>query len=385
MPRFSILIPTRNRCELLGNAIRSALAQNFDDIEIIVSDNNSSDGTQETIALFDDPRLRAIKTDKTLAMPYHWDWAIQHTRGEFVTVLCDDDALLPSLCERANTALRETESSLVYWRRMSYVYPNWQGEETKNAVRVRRSTGRIIPHRAKEALAQWYNTCAYLRHSPMVFNGFCRRRLIQDILDKAGSFFLPPSPDIGASLALLSHLDTYYELDMPLALAGVSPRSIGATSSTTRGEATQTFIREFDEEIHQHTPYKAMTITVAVAEVLLRGKRILPSALADYEVNWPAFWIGCYADLLRYRDNGVEMATDLIELERTIEQHRPGQTRAIRREAESRVATERRRKYLKNIRRRLPSSLRRNKGVIQGDYGGFSNIFECASRLEKLI
>ena len=45
MPRFSIVMPTRNRAALLPWAIRSALEQRFDDFEVVVSDNASSDRT----------------------------------------------------------------------------------------------------------------------------------------------------------------------------------------------------------------------------------------------------------------------------------------------------------------------------------------------------
>ena len=48
-PLFSIVIPTHNRGHLLGNALRSALAQDFDDYEIVVVANGCSDNTREVV------------------------------------------------------------------------------------------------------------------------------------------------------------------------------------------------------------------------------------------------------------------------------------------------------------------------------------------------
>src|SRR5262245_27225837 len=92
-PLFTSLMPTRNRSHLLRYAIRCALAQTNGDYEIIVSDNDSSDDTPNVIKEFDDPKLRSIRTPKSLNMPDHWEWAIDHARGEYVTFLCDDDGM----------------------------------------------------------------------------------------------------------------------------------------------------------------------------------------------------------------------------------------------------------------------------------------------------
>ena len=57
-PFFSIVIPTRNRATLIVRAIDSALLQDFSDFEIVIVDNGSTDGTEEVIANYNDPRIR---------------------------------------------------------------------------------------------------------------------------------------------------------------------------------------------------------------------------------------------------------------------------------------------------------------------------------------
>jgi len=99
-PRLSIVIPTVNRSYCVGRAIESALAQTYPHIEIIVSDNGSSDGTQEVIARYDDPRLRKYRHEETMPSALHGSFVVDQARGEFFLGLSDDDFLEPAFAER---------------------------------------------------------------------------------------------------------------------------------------------------------------------------------------------------------------------------------------------------------------------------------------------
>ncbi len=70
-PRVTVAISTWNRADLVGRAIASALAQTFDNIEILVVDDGSTDGTPEAIARFDDRRLRTVRLERDQPGPEH--------------------------------------------------------------------------------------------------------------------------------------------------------------------------------------------------------------------------------------------------------------------------------------------------------------------------
>lgn len=63
-PQISIILPTHNRADVLGRAVRSVLAQTFDQLELIVVDDASTDATAELVAGFDDPRIRYLRVEK---------------------------------------------------------------------------------------------------------------------------------------------------------------------------------------------------------------------------------------------------------------------------------------------------------------------------------
>src|SRR5262245_51577835 len=94
MPRFSIVIPTRNRENTLRHTLRTCLAQDFADFEIVVSDNDSPPAVREVVASFADSRIKYFRTPRLLAMSDSWEFALEHAAGEFVTVIGSDDGLL---------------------------------------------------------------------------------------------------------------------------------------------------------------------------------------------------------------------------------------------------------------------------------------------------
>lgn len=98
--QVSIGIPTINRSELALRAIRSVLAQTYRDIELIVSDDASTDDTVERIREIDDPRLIVFVQKQRLGLVGNFDFCLRHASGEFFLLLGDDDVLLPTAIER---------------------------------------------------------------------------------------------------------------------------------------------------------------------------------------------------------------------------------------------------------------------------------------------
>src|SRR6202008_2523053 len=89
-PFFSVVIPTKNRPSYLKDSIRSVLAQEFNDFELIVSDNFNDENTASVINEFSgDPRLRSYRTTNELNMISHWEFAAQKATGSYVILLTD--------------------------------------------------------------------------------------------------------------------------------------------------------------------------------------------------------------------------------------------------------------------------------------------------------
>ncbi|MGB1589772.1 MAG: glycosyltransferase family 2 protein, partial [Candidatus Poseidoniaceae archaeon] len=93
-PFLSVVIITRNRAELLSDAVRSTLNQSYENFELIVIDDGSTDDTVLTIQSFNDARIRLIST-KQSGIPKSRNLGVRMAKGEYVVIMDDDDLMLP--------------------------------------------------------------------------------------------------------------------------------------------------------------------------------------------------------------------------------------------------------------------------------------------------
>lgn len=95
-PLVSICIPTFNREQYLAQTIESALSQDYENIEVIVADNCSSDGTQDIVKKFmGDGRLSYYRNDTNIGMVGNWKGLLDNkVNGEWFLLLSDDDYLI---------------------------------------------------------------------------------------------------------------------------------------------------------------------------------------------------------------------------------------------------------------------------------------------------
>ena len=95
-PRVTIHLPTYNQGRFVAHALRGALDQTYDDYEVIVSDNHSTDETAAVLATFaGHPKLRVVKPPSFLGVVEHFKWAVAQSTSEYFSYLCSDDGLLP--------------------------------------------------------------------------------------------------------------------------------------------------------------------------------------------------------------------------------------------------------------------------------------------------
>lgn len=96
----SIVLPTCNRADLVGRAIRSVLTQTVVDFEVLVVDDGSTDTTAQVIAAISDPRIRSLRLDVNGGVSRARNTAITLARGQWIAFLDDDNEWAPNYLER---------------------------------------------------------------------------------------------------------------------------------------------------------------------------------------------------------------------------------------------------------------------------------------------
>ena len=98
-PYFSIVIPTYNRSDLFPYAVKSILKQTYDNVEVILSDNFSTDDSPDVASQFSDPRFRYVRTPRHFHIADAWEFARSHATGKLIMMLSDDDTLAATALE----------------------------------------------------------------------------------------------------------------------------------------------------------------------------------------------------------------------------------------------------------------------------------------------
>jgi glycosyltransferase involved in cell wall biosynthesis len=95
-PLFTIIIPTKDRASYLIDTIRTCINQNYKNLEIIISDDASSDNTKELVQEFvnTDKRVKYVRRDIPLGMRLNFEKTLELVKPGFVLALGGDDGLM---------------------------------------------------------------------------------------------------------------------------------------------------------------------------------------------------------------------------------------------------------------------------------------------------
>ena len=99
-PLVSVIIPTRNRVEMLCRAVNSVLSQTFDNLECIVVDDESHDNTEKVINSFEDDRLKYFRHEKNKGASAARNTGIRQSKGGLIAFLDDDDEWIATKLEK---------------------------------------------------------------------------------------------------------------------------------------------------------------------------------------------------------------------------------------------------------------------------------------------
>lgn len=285
-PRFSILIPTRNRAQTLKFAVCSCLAQDFDDYEIVICDNHSSPETRAVVESFASDKVRYERSDVPLAMSDNWELAVTHARGEFVTIVGDDDALMRHALSEANRLIEKHHPQLIRWAWAYYKWPDYSIRADASRLSFI-FTGQVDRVKSAELASVLLQEPKRYHELPMIYNSFVHRQLIDNLRNRTGRVFSALSPDVYSGFAFADLAGRFLSVSRPLGICGTSSHSTGQANVIGCGNSANNIGQQFFASCEQSglvwnpsVPRVVKSISAVIAESYAQYRTVLHGSAA---------------------------------------------------------------------------------------------------------
>ncbi len=311
-PFFSVVIPTKNRPALLQDAIRSVLLQDFDDYELIVSDNFNDEETRLAVDRFlENPHLRYFRTDAELPMPAHWEFATTKAHGRYVLLLTDRSVLKQHSLKRIHQTILShgEEIAVCSWRWSLFDDAKKVLFGEANGV----SRGEVVAITSKSLARAFVNQFSdYLYVLPRGLNSCYRQEVAQNIREKVGGLFLPVSPDFTSAFLLVAHTPRTIHINDALFVSqGLTMSHGGKGIVSTSSPYLDTLGKK---DFYKYVPIKAAIVENLNFNDFLSVQNLVGGNLGGVGVNWVEYFVACYRELLEKKGAGLMGATDLADM-----------------------------------------------------------------------
>lgn len=291
-PRFSILIPTRDRPVTFRHTLATVLAQAGDDFEVVVADNCSSPAVLQIIQEAQSSKIKYFRSDEILPMTKNWEIGLKQCSGEYITILGDDDGLVPSALTAARLLLDNTQAKVLNWALHTYWWPDTIVYWNSNRLNVTIGSG-----------AHWYTSDSMLKgfydgsigfdRLPMIYSSFVHRDCIASVVAAHGAYFnLPQVPDVVSGVLNLLQTDRILYSLRPLSIRGNSGKSNGTAQwARSLGEKQrETYFREERahlQEIIHPSLIPSPNLQILIASIKLQCKELFFPHRNDLNVSMP--------------------------------------------------------------------------------------------------
>jgi glycosyltransferase involved in cell wall biosynthesis len=308
MPLFSIVIPTRNRADLLRYAIKSVLQQDCDDYELVISDNDSSDDTHRTALQFNSRKIRYVNTGKYLLANDSWNFAYTQAAGDYILLLSDDDYLVPSVLRQVKKVIQQTSALIVSSGWVFYRDATHNAAE-RNTIVTRKFTNRILKMSTKEELRKAFAMEYIGGRRALLFHTSCffiSRHIADEISNKYGVFYAPPLGDVTAIHRSFAYTDFLLLIDKPLVVVGSGSRSSAYKFSHSLSDAYDDIQPELSSVI-----FRGKYLLNLYTEALLEVKHGDPERFKDYDINMEQYCNLYYEWMMNASGAGYDISADL--------------------------------------------------------------------------
>jgi hypothetical protein len=320
-----------------------------------------------------------------MGMTEHWNWAISQARGAWLTVLGDDDGLVPGALAAVDRVLQnDPDIEFVRGLNATYVWPGvTPGGEPTLAVPVQRSGDHqpdvsFLARRAPYGEISW-------RQLPMIYTGgWVRMRSLHGTVADSGEFLRAISPDVYSGVALAHVLRRTVTVNQVLAITGCSPHSNGRSAEngelSTPGTTSNQFIKDTNYRTHSAlcptSPYDAPTSDYCfLLDSWLHAEHLHQGAKID--------WARCVEELCVSAMQVQHEASRIAELARA---QRVSGVHGVDWQRALQSAIHRRRSHYRSMQTAVRNwRLLTSQAVFGGRELGIHDVFEASIKVDQIM
>ncbi|WP_421193226.1 glycosyltransferase [Aeromonas enteropelogenes] len=226
-PLFSIVLPTRDRPELVSKVLKALELQTFSDFEVIISDNGDKAFCGHEVAPFlKNKRFKYKRPPHPMNMCDNWEFAIENAQGKYITVFCDKFILRSDALSLMANEISNSSPDVLTWQ-----YEGFDVKQSKNEMLYGDFHPLLKPGKAKE-----YNPALELKrrfsfdfplfcryNKPIdsygkIYSGIVKADVLAKIKDRYGRIFHPMCPDFTSMIAILNESKICVDLNQTLML-----------------------------------------------------------------------------------------------------------------------------------------------------------------------
>lgn len=229
--KFTIIIPTTGRIDEFKSTLKTVVSDPFPDLEILIQDNATSWGLSDYVQGLNDSRIVINRESCRLYMADNWHNAIKAAKGDFITILGDDDGWYKGGLSMVSSLLdMYGDVDVVTWSRDDYGWPQ--------SVPCIRDTMHISFENSFSVISgldiirKVFSYELSHEHLPKIYSSFFSRNIVNNISTKHGSLFIDKNnPDLSSGLQALVSANKILKINVPLTIIGTSGSSNGSNNS----------------------------------------------------------------------------------------------------------------------------------------------------------
>ena len=244
--KFTLIIPTKNRHETAIKAVQSGTMSRYDDIEIIVTDGSDDDSLGKEIKNLKDPRVKYFHHTKSLSMKNNWEFGVSKATGDYVSIIGDDDALMPDGFLLAAELIKLSGTNVLHCKCPNYKWPDYPLVSRRNLIELKLPTTVIHEADPRSQLRRAYEFEARSGTGPGVYHGIVSKKFLDNLKSKRGAYFIDENPDFDSGFCTLLYADSFLQTTYPLFLSGqcAASNSGGMNTKVVFHERLSEFLTE---------------------------------------------------------------------------------------------------------------------------------------------